>query len=177
MSNCWSGTPSKSDQQKSERSQRAAKRFIRTLPKSDSEDDNFEDCDTSFNRQVNLDGADDLPDEMAAAELARQKALPVSESDFDNDEDSWKKEVKVKFDQNDVPYWFNSVEAQMKKYGINRQWDKKNSIALLLPDDILEEVKPILRLTEAEAGPHIYKDLREEIVSLARRTRMPSRRP
>ena len=54
----------------------------------------------------------------------------------------------------------------MKKYGINRQWDKKNSIALLLPDDILEEVKPILRLTEAEAGPHIYKDLRDEIVSL-----------
>ena len=54
----------------------------------------------------------------------------------------------------------------MKKYGINMQWDKKNSIVPLLPDEVVQECKPILRLTEEEAGTSIYKDLKTEIMSL-----------
>ena len=70
-----------------------------------------------------------------AAELARQKALPVDTSNYDNDPDSWKKEIKIKFDQHDVNYWFNSIESQMHKYGINLQWSKKDAIIPVLPEE------------------------------------------
>ena len=64
----------------------------------------------------------------AAAELARQKALPFEESDYENHEEAWKKPITL------------------------------NLKALKL--------KPILRLTETEAGPHIYKDIKKEIFEL-----------
>ena len=54
----------------------------------------------------------------------------------------------------------------MKTAGINRQWDKKNSIVPLLPDEIVEELKPLLRLTQADAGNAIYKAVKDEILSL-----------
>ena len=73
-------------------------------------------------------------------------------------------EVKIKFDP-DVDYWFNAVEAQMKKFGINSQWEKKNAIVPLLPDDIIDELKPLLRLKQQEAGA-IYKRVKTEIIQL-----------
>ena len=51
----------------------------------------------------------------AAAELARQRALPFEDADFENHADSWEKELKIKFQHHDVEYWFNKTEAQMKK--------------------------------------------------------------
>ena len=65
-----------------------------------------------------------------------------------------------------MKYWFNASESQMKKSGINSQWSKKNAIVAMLPDDVIEECKPILRLEEADQGDHIYLDLKEEILSL-----------
>ena len=54
----------------------------------------------------------------------------------------------------------------MKKFGINRQWDKKDAIIPLLPESIVEECMPILRLTQEEAGDQVFKDLKTEIISL-----------
>ena len=98
--NRWFGTSQDSQQQASERASRAARRTIASqvvpLVLSDSEDE-YRDCNTSnSNIFGGLDGADDIVDdddmsqaELAAqAELTRQRALPVDESDFDNDPDS-----------------------------------------------------------------------------------------
>ena len=102
----------------------------------------------------------------AAARLAAEKAKPVDKANYADDEDAWKKEIKLKFDIHDVRYWFNAVEASMKKFGINLQWSKKDAILPLLPEDVIEECKPILRLTQDEAGSQIYHDLKKEILSL-----------
>ena len=48
----------------------------------------------------------------------------------------------------------------------NKQWDRKDAIVPLLPEHITEECKPLLRLSEANAGPTIYKDLKAEILLL-----------
>ena len=174
----WPGGKSDSDKQASERSQRAARRTISSLNLNpcSSEDEEFKECDTSFNKSniFTLDGAEELSGSeeetdimvLTAAELAAEKAKPVDTANFPDDPDAWKKELKLKFDANDVKYWFNSVEGQMKKYGINLQWSKKDSILPLLPEEVIEECKPILRLEESEAGDHIYKDLKEEIKNL-----------
>ena len=173
----WLGDKSESDKQSSERNQRAARRTLSQLNLNPLSDDEFQDCDTSFNNSnlFTVDGANDenlsgeeSEDEMplSAAELAAEKAKPVDTANFPDDPEAWKKELKLKFDANDVKYWFNSVEGQMRKYGINSQWSKKDAILPLLPEEVIEECKPILRLDETEAGDHIYKDLKEEIKTL-----------
>ena len=54
----------------------------------------------------------------------------------------------------------------MKKFGINSQWSKKDAVAEILPEDVIDQCKPILRLTEDEAGTHVYRDLKAEILKL-----------
>ena len=171
----WPGSKADSDKQSSERDQRAARRTISSLNLNPlSEDEEYQDCDTSFNNSniFTVDGAaDQISDEednmsLSPAELAAEKAKPVDIANFPDDPEAWKKELKLKFDANDVKYWFNLVEGQMKKFGINLQWSKKDAILPLLPEEIIEECKPILRLEESEAGAHIYKDLKEEIKTL-----------
>ena len=145
--NRWWGSSSDSQQQSAERDQRAARRKITSLnlnPLSDN-DDEFQDCNTSIGNtsifNANLDGADSVPvsdeseDEtdnmpLSAAELAVEKAKPVESADFPDDPEAWKKDLKLKFDKNDA-------------------------VATMLPDDVTDEVKPILRLTQDEAGDHI----------------------
>ena len=154
--NRWWGSKDDSERQAGDRDSRAARRTLSrfNIPSSlsDSGDDaDFGDCETSFRHNLDGEGGD-IEDmdatQRAAAELARQRALPVDESDFENDPESWKKEIRAKFEPHDVTYWFNTVEAQLKKHGINRQWDKKDALVTVLPDNIIEECKPILRLTQ-----------------------------
>ena len=178
--NWWRGSKADSERQASDRNARAARRTINTLPQLvlSSDEDDYQECDTSllFSTDGQNDPAGSEDDEPepgpsnnmaeAAAELARQRALPFEDSSFENDPDSWKKEVKIKFDPTDVKYSFNSIESQMKKFGINTQWDKKDALVTTLPQEIIDEVKPILRLSEAEQGDHIYKDLKNEIIQL-----------
>ena len=168
--NRWWGNQEDSDRQTSERNSRAARRIISQQPVLSSDEEPFLDADTSIHDLsgvANLDGADDIPeDDMNAAELARQKALPFEDADYENDPESWKKELKIKFDMHEVEYTFNTIEAQMKKFGINRQWDKKDTLVTILPEAVIQECMPILRLSEADAGPTIYKSLKEEILQL-----------
>ena len=166
------GSSEDSAKQSSERDSRAARRYIRSVPQvnlaSDSDnDDAYQEANQSLevNPLLNLDGEFGHPD-MDAAALAAEKAKPFQDADFPDDPEAWKKEIKVKFDAQDICYWFNTVESQMKKFGINKQWSKKGAIASLLPDEVTEECKPILRLSEDEAGTHVYRTLKTEILDL-----------
>ena len=165
--NRWLGNSADSSRQASERNQRAARKVIQKQQeqyKSDS-DPEFEDANTSFSAGLNLDGNDDTAI-MDAATLAAEKRKPVDVANFPDDEDAWKKEIKIKFNKADIRYWFNSVESMMKKYGINSQWSKKDAIVSLLPEEVVEECMPILRLQEEDAGPAIYKMLKTELLDL-----------
>ena len=79
----WWGSKADSEKQSGERDARAARRTISELPTnfySSDEDGEYADCNTSgfFG---NVDGADDLDEaDIMAAELARQKALPVEDA-------------------------------------------------------------------------------------------------
>ena len=137
-------------------------------------DEEFEDANTSFVAALNVDGETPTAEEIASTSAAAAAAVPAAnmpdvlfeDKNEEDDAEAWKKEIKLKFDPSDVHYWFNSVESLMKKYGINKQWSKKDAIVPLLPDDVIEELKPILRLQEADAGDKIYKTLKQEILLL-----------
>ena len=175
--NRWWGNRDDSEKQASERNSRAARRTIAGLQvplvlSSDDDELDFNDCETSLHLP-NVDGTDDT-DLNPGPGSSRQSvptptpamALPFDRLDAENDAEAWKKEVKTKFNSGDVLYWFNTVEAEMKKHGINRQWDKKSSIVPLLPQEIVEELMPLLRLTEEEASKEIYYEVKQEILLL-----------
>ena len=104
------------EEQSAERGQRAARRTINQQnliynPVTDDfeYEDDFKDCETSFNTSLNLDGAPGDSSETqssastmtdatarAAAALAAEKAKPFEESNFPDDDDAWKKELKIK---------------------------------------------------------------------------------
>ena len=131
--NRWFGDAAKASQQASERNQRAARKTLREQAayQSMSEDEEleFHEANNSLSISLNVDGGADSDsgslqsDDMnaAQAELARQRALPVEDADFEDDPEAWKKEIKIKFDMHDIRYWLNTVESQMRKFGINRQ--------------------------------------------------------
>ena len=175
--NRWWGSSDDSQRQASERAGRAARRTIRNLDLNIlSDEENFEDAETSFNfANLNLDGQgeDDLetsststPAVEPTQPAANMPATPFDMESKDDDSEAWKKDIKIKFDRHDVKYFFNAIESEMKKYGINSQWSKKNALVSVLPEDIIEECKPILRLTEDEQGDTIYKTLKTEILQL-----------
>ena len=176
--NRWPFSSQASEEQASQRNQRAARRTIRSQQQvqSDSDEENFRDAENSFNASLNLDGEPnepeepDMADEAArrAALVATEMAKPFDKRNLPDDAEAWKKEIKIQFDITDVKYWFNSVEGQMRKFGINLQWSKKDAILPLLPAEVIEECKPILRLDETEAGPEIYFDLKKEIMKRLR---------
>ena len=91
----WTGDQNKSEEQIQSRNQRAARRYIQSIPSSPSDsEDHFSDCDTSFSRALNLDGDDDSS--MDAAALAAEKAKPFEDANFPDDPEAWKKEIKIK---------------------------------------------------------------------------------
>ena len=135
----WPGSQQESDKQSGDRAARAARRTLASLPSpvnSDSDSELYAECETTIGGQ--LDGDDDL--EVTNATMPDEVApVPFDTEDKANDADSWKKELRIKFDPHDVEYYFNAIEAQMKSFGINRQWDKKNAILPMLPENIIVE--------------------------------------
>ena len=104
----------------------------------------------------------------AAALRAQQMALPFEEQDFDDDSDAWKKIISTKFQRHDPEFWVQEIEAEMARAGINSQWSKRTALLGkdILPEDVVEELKPMFRLTKAQAGTHPYKDIKEELLSI-----------
>ena len=73
--------------------------------------------------------------------------------------------VKAEWDP-DVMFWFNAVEAQMKRAQIFKQWTKRETLMTLLPANVLSEVRYLYRLSETEAGNKPYKDIKDAIIKI-----------
>ena len=103
--NRWQGSARDSLKQASERSQRAARRTISSLDLVLSEEEEFQDCDTSLRlTNLNLDGAGDDLDDTTSSSTTSQVMAPdpvvrFDEANTDDDSEAWKKDLKVKFDR------------------------------------------------------------------------------
>ena len=72
----------------------------------------------------------------------------------------------MKFNKHEVEYFFTAAEAQMKSFGINKQLSKRDALLPQLPEEVIEECMPLLRIPEADLGTTPYKDLKLEILSI-----------
>ena len=56
----------------------------------------------------------------------------------------------VKFDENDLDFFFNQAEIKMKSAGVKKNFTKLEVLTTILPHKVIEQVKPILRKQETD---------------------------
>ena len=74
--------------------------------------------------------------------------------------------IKVEFDVSDIKFWFAQLEDEMEMASIGKQWLKKSVLQRNLPIKQKEDVKSYLSLQKAEAGEHIYLDIKNELIRI-----------
>ena len=168
----WWGSSQDSAQQSSERDQRAARRVIAEQNKnlrlalSDSEDEEYRDCNLSRSFISNLDGADDN-DSVTSTESDKMPVVLFQDENGADDTDYYKKLSALKnrtFNKNEVEFWFTSFETSLKHMGVKSQWSKREVLHSLLPDEVQINVKNLLKKGQDTAGNTPYKDLKIELI-------------
>lgn len=89
--------------------------------------------------------------------------------DVDNgadDADFYKKKVEVKYDPEDLQFWFMQLEDAMQWSGIRGQYTKRQCLVQNLPPEIRSEIKGLLRLNKDQAGTQPYKDAKDRLMQL-----------
>ena len=61
--------------------------------------------------------------------------------------------LKLDFDRADVEFWFQQLEMHLSTAGVKAQWTKRLHLHKLLPQDIVAEVKDLLRKGKDHTSP------------------------
>ena len=91
--------------------------------------------------------------------------MPYDSEDANDGADYYKLvgNIKLEWDP-DVHFWFNAVEASLKRAQVFKQWTKREMLMPLLPPHVLNEVRHLYRLPEDEAGDLPYKTVKQAII-------------
>ena len=66
----------------------------------------------------------------------------------------------------DLPFYFQQIEARMASAGVKKQFSKFQILSTILPQHVILEVKQILRKKEADLQNKAYKTLKDEILRI-----------
>ena len=70
------------------------------------------------------------------------------------------------FDMSDLDFVFGRVEIKMKSVGVKKNYTKFEVLSSIIPRNVQNEVKHILRKKETELGTDSYKKLKKEIYKI-----------
>ena len=70
------------------------------------------------------------------------------------------------FSLEDLDFWFSELEGQLEMIEVKSLWSKRMALQRLLPMEVKEEVKTLLRLSKTQAGNDIYFRIKEELMDL-----------
>ena len=107
---------------------------------------------------------------MPENENAAAAALPVNydiEEKADGDKAAEQaRHIKIEFAASDIRFWFTQLEDEMTMASVGSQWLKKTVLQRNLPNKQKEDVKAFLTLQKAQAGNHIYLDIKNELIRI-----------
>ena len=87
-------------------------------------------------------------------------------------------QIQCPFDVNDLEFWFSELEGQLEMIEVKSQWLKRMALQKLIPLEIKEEVKALLRLSKTQAGTDIYyRSNKNCLMSLERNPKMTTFEP
>ena len=74
---------------------------------------------------------------------------------------------KFEWDSADIDFSFNQVETKMQTSGVMKQWSKLQALVTVLPKNIIEEIKPLLRKKESEwTNNDAYLRVKNEVIRI-----------
>ena len=69
--------------------------------------------------------------------------------------------------EDDLLFYFGQIEIKMAANGVKKQFTKFQVLSSIMPPHVIEEVKPLLRLSEAQFTDNdSYKQLKREILNI-----------
>ena len=72
-----------------------------------------------------------------------------------------------KWNPEDLLFYFGQIEIKMAASGVKKQFTKFQILSQIIPSEVIEEVKPLLRKTETEFTQNdAYKQLKSEILRI-----------
>ena len=76
--------------------------------------------------------------------------------------------IKLKFIRDDIGFWLGQLEHKMRMIGIKSQWSKMQITAGLLPINIAQEIKHLLRVKENDetATATCYKRVKVHLIEV-----------
>ena len=74
--------------------------------------------------------------------------------------------IKIEFSPSDILFWFTLLEDEMLMASVGSQWLKKTVLQRNLPTRQKEDVKGFLTIQQVQAGPHIYLDIKSELIRI-----------
>ena len=75
-------------------------------------------------------------------------------------------QIKLELDRKNIKKWLKRLEIQMEFCGIRSQWLKRVCLENLLPSDLCECINDIFEKEKTEAGQHIYKDCKQQLLKV-----------
>ena len=117
-----------------------------------------------------VEAIDDGEEEAIMPEQAAAPAPPV-DFDAEEKEDGEKaqdqaRSIKLEFNATDIKFWFAQLEDEMLMASVGSQWLKKTVLQRNLPNKQKEDVKSLLTLPKSEAGTHIYRTIKRELLRI-----------
>ena len=71
------------------------------------------------------------------------------------------------YDANDLRFTFQQIEIKMKAAGVKKQFTKLQTLTTVLPKDVIDEIKPLLRKDETEfTNNDAYKQAKTKILEI-----------
>ena len=68
--------------------------------------------------------------------------------------------------KSDVKFWLQTLEAKMKMAGVKSQYTKMQVVSCLLPANVADQVKHLLRISEEENTDACYKNVKTYLLEL-----------
>ena len=73
---------------------------------------------------------------------------------------------KSGFNKKDIIFWFSQFEAELEGCGVKSQYQKRQALARLLPEEATKEVKTLLIKGKEQAGNQCYKQVKTALIKV-----------
>ena len=127
-----------------------------------------------------LVGEEEIVDKVIVGEVpAEVGAMPEGDDaivDFEDEDgrdddramqDACRTLERFEWQPEDLPFYFNQIEAKMSAAGVKRNYTKFQVLATILPKTVQDQVKPLLRLKATDfPNKDAYKKLKGEVLRI-----------
>ena len=113
----------------------------------------------------------EVPNQEVSEDILDEEEIVMADFEDENGTDGDKaldqlKSVQCPFSKDDIEFWFSQLETQLTVIEIKSQWIKRIALQRLLPIEIQQEVKTLLKLQKGAAGNDIYKRLKTKLIKI-----------